>query len=61
MSTAPATLRVRIPALVLEPRGAIAAATLMLRLLCGIAAVTAAVLASASGRAAPAPASLLHD
>jgi hypothetical protein len=46
---------------VLEPRGAIVAASLMLRLLRGITSVTAAVLASASGRAAPAPTPVLHD
>jgi hypothetical protein len=61
MNNAPATLRVRVPALVLEPRGAIVAASLMLRLLRGITSVTAAVLASASGRAAPAPTPVLHD
>lgn len=61
MTTAPATLRVRVPALVHEPRGAIAAAALMVQLLRGIASVTSAVLASAGGRAVPAPASVLHD
>jgi hypothetical protein len=61
MNKAPATLRVRVPALVREPRGAIAAAAVMVRLLRGIAAVTGAVLASASGRPLPAPASVLHD
>ena len=61
MNNAPATLRVRIPALVREPRGASFAAALMVQLLRGIASVTAAVLAPATGRVAPAPASLLHD
>ena len=61
MSNAPATLRVRVPALVREPRGAIAAAALMLQLRRGIASVTAAVLASVSGRVVPSPVSALHD
>jgi hypothetical protein len=61
MNKAPATLRVRVPALVREPRGAIAAAAVMVRLLRGIAAVTGTVLASASGRPLPAPVSVLHD
>lgn len=61
MKDAPATLRVRVPALVLEPRGAVAAAAVMLQLLRGIASLTAAVLAQASGRVVPAPASVLHD
>lgn len=52
MTTAPATLRVRVPAPVQAPRGAIAAAALMVQLLRGIAYVTAAVLASAGGRVA---------
>lgn len=55
------TLRVRVPALVQAPRGAIAAAALMVQLLRGIASLTAAVLASARGRAVPAPVSVLHD
>ena len=59
MNNAPATLRVRVPALVREPRGAAAAAALMLQLLRGMASVTAAVLASGSARAVPAP--VLHD
>ena len=61
MNNAPATLKVRVPALVREPRGAIAAAAVMVQLLRGIASVTAAVLAQTTGRIAPAPASLLHD
>ncbi len=61
MNTAPTTLRVRIPALVQEPRGAVAAAALMVQLLRGIASVTAAVLASAGRRVLPSPASVLHD
>ena len=61
MNNAPATLKVRVPALVREPRGAIAAAAVMVQLLRGIASVTAAVLAPTTGRVTPAPASLLHD
>lgn len=56
-----ATLRIRIPASVREPRGAIAAAGLMLGLLRGLAAVTAAVLASATGRVATAKVAVLRD
>lgn len=55
------TLRVRVPALVQAPRGAVAAAALMVQLLRGIASLTAAVLAAARGRAVPAPVSVLHD
>lgn len=58
MITAPTTLRVRVPALVQAPRGAIAAAALMVPVLRGIASVTAVLLASASGRAVPAPSAL---
>ena len=61
MTNAPTTLRVRVPALVQAPRGAIAAAALMVQLLRGIASVTAALMAAAGGRAVPAPASVLHD
>ena len=53
-------LRVRVPALVQAPRGAVVAAALMVQLR-GIASLTAAVLASASGRVGPAPVSVLHD
>ena len=59
MTTAPATLRVHVPAVVLEPRGAIAAAALMLQLLRGIASMTTAVMAPARG--ASAHVSALHD
>jgi hypothetical protein len=55
------TLRIRVPALVKAPRGAVAAAALMVQLLRGIASLTAAVLAPAAGRAVPAPVSVLHD
>lgn len=55
------TLRVRVPAVVQAPRGAVAAAALMVQLLRGIASLTAAVLASARGRAVPAPVSVSHD
>ena len=61
MNTAPTTLKVCIPALVQAPRGAVAAAALMLQLLRGIASVTATVLAPTSGRIVPAPVSVLHD
>lgn len=61
MNNAPATLRIRVPALVREPRGAIAAAAVMVRLLRGLAAVTGSVLASAAGRPLPAPSTVLHD
>ena len=61
MNNAPATLRIRVPALVREPRGAIIAAALMVRLWSGIAVAAGAVLALASGRSLPAPASLLRD
>ena len=61
MKSAPAILRVRVPALVQAPRGAVVAAALMVRLLRGIALVTAALLAPASGRSVPASVSLLHD
>jgi len=44
MTTAPATLRFLVPARAAEPRGAIAAAALMVQLLRGIASVTAALL-----------------
>ena len=54
-------LRVRVPALVQAPRGAVVAAALMVQLLRGIASLTAAVLASASGRVRPAPESVVHD
>lgn len=55
------TLRVRVPALVQAPRGAVAAAALMVQVLRGIASLTAAVLAPARGRAVRAPVSVLHD
>ncbi|MEQ1685657.1 MAG: hypothetical protein ABL916_18580 [Burkholderiaceae bacterium] len=55
------TLRIRVPALVQAPRGALAAADLMVQLLRGIASLTAAVLAPARGRVVPAPVSGLHD
>ena len=55
------TLRVRVPAQVLAPRGAVAAASLMVQLLRGIASVTAALLASADGRVLPTPVSVLRD
>ena len=55
------TLRIRIPALVQAPRGALAAAALMVQLLRGAASLTAAVLAPARGRALPAPVPVLHD
>ena len=48
--TPQATLRIRVPALVNEPRGAVAAAALMFQLLRVVASVTAAVMASAKGR-----------
>lgn len=55
------TLRVRVPALVQAPRGAVAAAALMVPLLRGIATVTSAVLGPARGRAVPETAAVLHD
>ena len=55
------TLRVRVPALVQAPRGAVAAAALMVQVLRGIASLTAAVLAPARSRAVRAPVSVLHD
>jgi hypothetical protein len=55
------TLRVRVPAQVQAPRGAIAAAALMVRLLRGIASVTTTVLASAGGSGATKPPSAPHD
>ena len=61
MKNAPTTLRVRVPALVQAPRGAVAAAALMVQLLRGVASLTAAVLAPASVRAVPAPVSVLRD
>jgi hypothetical protein len=54
-------LRVRVPAQVQAPRGAVAAAALMVQLLRGIASVTATVLAPAGSRVVPAPVSVLHD
>ena len=54
-------LRVRVPAQVQAPRGAVVAAALMVQLLRGIASLTAALLAPASGRGVPAPASVLRD
>jgi hypothetical protein len=54
-------LRVRVPAQVQAPRGALAAAALMVQLLRGIASVTATVLAPAGSRVVPAPVSVLHD
>ena len=61
MKNAPATLRVRVPDLVQAPRGAVAAAALMVQLLRGIAPVAAAVRSPANGRIVPAPVSVLHD
>lgn len=55
------TLRIRVPALVQAPRGAVAAAALMVQLLRGIVSLTAAVLPAARSRVVPAPVSVLHD
>jgi hypothetical protein len=55
------TLRVRVPALVQAPRGAVAAAALMVQLLRGIASLTAAIVAPARSRVVPATVSVLHD
>ncbi len=57
------TLRIRVPALVQAPRGAVAAAAMMVQLLRGIASLTTVILASASGRVEPAlaPAPVLRD
>ena len=50
--TSQAVFRIRVPAPVREPRGAIFAAALMLALLRGIASVTAAMAARVSGSTA---------
>lgn len=55
------TLQVRVPAAVQTPRGAVAAAAVAVPLLRFAASVTAVVLASARGRAAPAAASVWPD